>query len=163
MEYYRLRFRPLQTRSLYLGLAQCAANGRRLARPPVCFLYPTLSTCSSTDRLRDMGCKRNLCGSSSLLKTLERRTATCASPITRNNGLAGVLVTLNAGVGSASATFSEVRRAPSVPRSSGSIAVRYRELGNLNAAASTLPVTSVSPVMASSFGTTTISPATQRC
>ena len=48
----------------------------------------------------------------------------------------------------------------SVPRLSGSMAIRYRELGKRKAAASTLPVTeSVSPVMTSSFGTTTISPA----
>ena len=39
------------------------------------------------------------------------------------------------------------------------MATRYREFGKRNSAASTLPVTeSVSPVMASSFGTTHTSP-----
>ena len=64
-------------------------------------------------------------------------------------------------VGSASHAFSmNVKSLSSSERFSASMAMRYWELGNANAAASTLPVTDrVSPVSALSLGTTMMSPA----
>ena len=59
-------------------------------------LVPALSACNSTDRLAIWDAKRNLmCGNAgSLLKTLEKNSYLCLADC-RNNGLAGVLVTLN--------------------------------------------------------------------
>ena len=59
-------------------------------------LVPTLSTCNSTDCLAIWDAKRNLmCGNAgSLLKTLEKNGYLCLADC-RNNGLTGILITLN--------------------------------------------------------------------